>query len=283
MKFALLPLAIVAATFLSSCATSKKPMASAAVPQEARPEDIAAADAFFAANKGRGLIPDPATAPTLTVENAGYVVELDQQRVYLYHGDKLIAFSKLSSGRPNYRTETGNYIIGQKDLNHRSTLYGSFVNSSGSTMMGDVSNGFDPTPVGGRFQGALMKNFQRFSTPSGKPTAMGFHTGVLPGSPASHGCVRLPDGMASWFFNNVPQGTSVIIRGTKYGVPQGTAQKRPKRSPKIHSSLKKTTTPATPATPPAGSEASAGAPAAPAPAATPEATPAPAVEIKKAE
>ena len=276
MKSALLPLVFVAASFLSSCATLKKPAAVAAVPQEARPEDIAAADAFFAANKGRGLIPDPATTPSLTPENAGYVVELDQQRVYLYHGDKLIAFSKLSSGRPHYRTETGNYVIGQKDLNHKSTLYGSFVNSSGSTMMSDVSNGFDPTPVGGRFQGALMKNFQRFSTTSGKPTAMGFHTGVLPGSPASHGCVRLPDGMASWFFKNVPLGTPVVVRGTKYGVPYGSAQKRPKREPKIHSSLKKSTTPAAPATPPAGSEASAAPP-------TPAATPAPAVEVKKEE
>ncbi len=236
------------------------------MPTSARPEDVAAADAFFKTNQGRGMIPDAARTPALTAENSGFVIELDQQRVYFYYGDQLLAFSKLSSGRPNYRTETGSYVIGQKDLNHRSTLYGDFVTSSGgSVMMKDVTQGFDPRPVGGKFQGSLMKYFQRFNTSGGATTAMGFHTGVLPGSPASHGCVRLPDGMAAWFFEHSSLGTPVFINGTKNGVPRGTAQKRAKREPKIHSSLKKPAAPAAPATPPAGSEAAA-APAAEAPA-----------------
>ena len=133
-------------------------------------------------------------------------------------------------------------------------------------MMSDVTSGFDPTPVGGKFEGSLMKYFQRFATPNGRMTAMGFHTGVLPGYAASHGCVRLPDGMASWLFENVPLGTPVIINGDKLGVPMGTAQKRAKREPKVHSSLKKKETPPAEVSPPAGSEASA--PASPAPAPT---------------
>ena len=112
-----------------------------------------------------------------------------------------------------------------------------------------------------------MKYFQRFSTPNGRMTAMGFHTGVLPGYAASHGCVRLPDGVASWLFANVPLGTPVIINGDKLGVPMGTSQKRAKRGPKIHSSLKEKETPPAPVAPPAGSEASV--PATPEPAPTP--------------
>lgn len=102
-----------------------------------------------------------------------------------------------------------------------------------------------------------MRYFQRFDTPSGKPTAMGFHTGVLPGYPASHGCVRLPNSMAEWFFKNVPTGTRVVIRGEKNGVPYGTSQNRPKRSPKVHPSLQKKEPDAAnpaPQTPPAGAE-----------------------------
>ena len=250
---------------LSACSTTK-PHSSGAVPTEVRPEDAAAAEAFFKTGNARGMIPAPEKTPTLTPANAGYVIDLDAQRAYLYHNDQLLAFTKISSGRPRYRTETGAFVIGQKDLNHRSTLYGNFVSAKGGgVMMGDVTQGFDPTPVGARFEGSLMKNFQRFSTTSGKPTAMGFHTGVLPGSPASHGCVRLPDGMATWFFQNVPLGTPVIIRGEKNGVPYGTSQSRPKREPKIHSSLKKKETPPAPIEPPAGAEA-ATPPPAPAPA-----------------
>lgn len=210
------------------------------------------------------MIPSRDHTPALSPDNSGFVVELDQQRVYYYCGDQLVAFSKLSSGRPNYRTETGSFVLGQKDLNHRSTLYGDYVDAkSGSVMLKDATQGFDPRPVGAKFQGSLMKYFQRFQTRSGSPTSMGFHTGVLPGSPASHGCVRLPDGMAQWFFEHAPLGTPVVINGDKLGVPLGTTQKRPKREPKIHPSLKKPAEPAAPATPPAGSEASAPTPAAP--------------------
>ena len=264
MKYYHLTLVALASVALSACSTLK-PKPSGGVPTSARPEDVAVADEFFKAKKGQGMIPAKEDTPTLTPAGSGIVVELDQQRAYVYHGDKLLAYTKLASGRPNYRTETGSYVIGQKDLNHRSTLYGNFVSAkTGSVMMGDVTCGFDPTPVGGRFEGSLMKYFQRFSTPNGRMTAMGFHTGVLPGYAASHGCVRLPDGMASWLFANIPLGTPVIINGDKLGVPMGTTQKRAKRGPKIHSSLKEK--PPAPATPPAGSEGSAPAPATPAPA-----------------
>ena len=41
--------------------------------------------------------------------------------------------------------------------------------------------------------------------------AVGMHAGYLPGYPASHGCIRMPEFMAEDFFNNVEIGTPVTI------------------------------------------------------------------------
>jgi lipoprotein-anchoring transpeptidase ErfK/SrfK len=43
------------------------------------------------------------------------------------------------------------------------------------------------------------------------------HAGYLPGYPASHGCIRLPEKMAVQFFNNAAVGTPVEIRPTGEG------------------------------------------------------------------
>jgi lipoprotein-anchoring transpeptidase ErfK/SrfK len=255
MKFWRILLPVLVSLLFSNCRTTQKSGASARhddgrVPTEVRPEDAAQVDAWKAAGNKGGFFPqgDAQTGP-INKTNSGFVVDLDAQRAYFYQGSKLIAYSPIASGRRYYRTETGNYTIGQKDLNHRSTSYGDFVNSRGGTVMGDVQNGFDPTPPGARFQGAMMKYFMRLHH-NGKSTAMGFHRGVLPGYPASHGCIRLPGTMAEWFFKNVELGTPVSVRGVKNGIPIGKSQGRPRRSPKIHSSLKTKTEPP-PAVPPA--------------------------------
>jgi lipoprotein-anchoring transpeptidase ErfK/SrfK len=38
------------------------------------------------------------------------------------------------------------------------------------------------------------------------------HRGVVPGYPASHGCVRLPGSDAAYLYKNMPIGTTVIVR-----------------------------------------------------------------------
>ena len=43
---------------------------------------------------------------------------------------------------------------------------------------------------------------------------IGMHAGYLPGYPASHGCIRLPQQMAIEFFKNATVGTPVDIRHT---------------------------------------------------------------------
>jgi lipoprotein-anchoring transpeptidase ErfK/SrfK len=37
------------------------------------------------------------------------------------------------------------------------------------------------------------------------------HAGYLPGYPASHGCVRMPEWMAKHFFDAAPIGTPVEV------------------------------------------------------------------------
>jgi lipoprotein-anchoring transpeptidase ErfK/SrfK len=257
-------------------------------PTTARPEDVATVDTFFSKGGKHGFHPPTDKTPDLTATDTAYVVELDQQRVYLYHQNQLIAASRISSGRSGYRTETGTYTVGQKNLNHRSNLYGSYVSTRGRTVSGDVKAGYDPQPEGSRFVGSLMKYFQRFER-KGSPTAMGFHQGVVPNHPASHGCIRLPASMASWFFSHVEKGTPVTINGTKYGVKPGTRQAGGRRPPKKFIPARKPPAPtpteaesstppapeASPAPAPTATEApTAPEPAAPEPAAaTPEPTP----------
>ena len=62
-------------------------------------------------------------------------------------------------------------------------------------------------PSGGEFVPAPMPYFMRFHG------ADGMHAGYLPGYPASHGCVRMPDQYAIAFFNAVQVGTPVTVFG----------------------------------------------------------------------
>jgi lipoprotein-anchoring transpeptidase ErfK/SrfK len=281
MKSLSLLLTAIPVLFFASCRSTPRAAESAddgRLPQQVRPQDIAAVDGFKAKGGKGGFYPAPdALKEPLTAQNSAFIVDLDAQRTYLYQGSRLIAYSPISSGRKYYRTETGTYTIGQKARDHRSTSYGNYVNSRGGTIMGDVKAGFDPMPPGARFEGSLMKWFMRLHY-NGGPTPMGFHRGVLPGHPASHGCIRLPGTMAEWFFNNVAMGTPVLVTGKANGIPYGASQNRPKRAPKVHSSLKKKPaaprpegTPAPDAGSPAPELPSAPAPAPPAPPAPAEA------------
>ena len=230
-------LALIPFLFGISCTSTKietgEPAAvlETKVTTTARPEDVARVDAFFREGGKHGFHPPKEQSTLFTAAETRCIVELDQQRVYVYRGNALVAASRISSGRSGYRTETGSYTIGHRNRNHRSNLYGSYVGAGGRTLADDVKVGVDPQPEGSSFVGSLMKYFQRFER-DGSPTAMGFHQGVVPSYPASHGCLRLPSKMAAWFFESMPKGTPVHINGTKYGVKPGTRQKGSRRPPR---------------------------------------------------
>src|SRR5580765_8101285 len=58
------------------------------------------------------------------------VVDLSEQEAYLYRGGHLTATSRISSGREGHRTPTGHFAVIRKDLDHRSSVYGAYCDSS---------------------------------------------------------------------------------------------------------------------------------------------------------
>jgi lipoprotein-anchoring transpeptidase ErfK/SrfK len=132
-------------------------------------------------------------------------ISLSEQRAYFYKDGKLVGVSWISTGREGKNTVTGSYHIIQKDKDHRSSLYGDYVDAKGTVVKKDVEKGKDPVPPGAHFLGSSMPNFMRIVG------GTGMHEGFLPGVPASHGCIRMPGFMALDFFNAVSVGTPVTI------------------------------------------------------------------------
>lgn len=139
---------------------------------------------------------------------AQYSVEINLQRqtAYLIRGNRVVLASPISSGRSGHLTETGSFKIIEKELNHYSSLYGRIVDASGRTVVSDADSDMK-VPRGGRFIPAPMRYFMRFHA------ATGMHAGYLPGYPASHGCVRMPEQNAIQFFHAVEVGTPVHVVG----------------------------------------------------------------------
>jgi lipoprotein-anchoring transpeptidase ErfK/SrfK len=139
---------------------------------------------------------------------SGYSVEIDleQQTAYLIRGRRIVLASEISTGRSGHLTETGSFKIIEKERNHFSTLYGKIVDRKGRTVVADADADM-AVPRGGKFLPAPMRYFMRFHD------ATGMHAGYLPGYPASHGCVRMPEQNAIAFFNAVEVGTPVHVFG----------------------------------------------------------------------
>ncbi len=135
------------------------------------------------------------------------VINLSTQRVQYFKGKELVGVSPISSGRESHGTVTGSYSILDKDIDHRSSLFGSYIDKEGNLVQGDVDTRTDPAPPGTTYLGANMRYFMRIVG------GIGMHEGYLPGYPASHGCIRLPTKMAAIFFKETPPGTPVQITG----------------------------------------------------------------------
>ena len=132
-------------------------------------------------------------------------INLSEQRAYFYKGGMLVGVSQLSTGREGLNTPMGHFSIIQKDKDHVSTKYGDFVDASGNVIMPNVDVEKDKKPPGTHFKGAPMPYFMRIVD------GVGMHAGYLPGYPASHGCIRMPEFMAENFFKSVSTGTPVTI------------------------------------------------------------------------
>ena len=134
------------------------------------------------------------------------VVSLRAQEAYLYRSGQKTASSRISSGREGYRTPVGRFRVIRKDEDHRSSIYGDYVDDSGRVVKANVDNRRDRKPPHSHFLGAPMPYFVEFSP------GYGLHQGYLPGVPASHGCIRMPYWKARQFYNAVQLGTVVVIK-----------------------------------------------------------------------
>jgi lipoprotein-anchoring transpeptidase ErfK/SrfK len=106
------------------------------------------------------------------------VIAIDKQRLTLYSDGEPIAHSRVSTGVPGHPTPTGVFSIIQKDRWHRSNIY----------------------------YNAPMYFMQRITW-----SGVAMHEGVVPNSPASHGCIRLPGAFARQMWGITRLGVRVII------------------------------------------------------------------------
>jgi hypothetical protein len=105
-------------------------------------------------------------------------INLSEQKAFLWRNGKIELVTPISSGARSHPTPRGRYLITNKYRYWKSTLYP-----------------------------AEMPFFLRLSCGD-----FGLHMGRLPGYPASHGCIRLPEKSARRLYASVPIGTLVEIQ-----------------------------------------------------------------------
>ena len=134
-------------------------------------------------------------------------INLSEQRAYYTRGGRPIGWSYVATGTAGHRTPTGRFHISEKVYDKYSNRYGWIENELGQKVDSDASPG-DHVPRGCRYVAAPMPYWMRLTD-----YGIGMHAGPIPnpGFPASHGCIRLPRGVAPLVFDSIRLGTPVHI------------------------------------------------------------------------
>ena len=106
------------------------------------------------------------------------IISIADQNISVYDDGALIARSSVSTGVQGHPTPLGVFSVIGKELWHRSNIYSA----------------------------APMPYMQRITW-----SGIALHAGVLPGHPASHGCIRLAKDFAIRLWHLTKRGTRVII------------------------------------------------------------------------
>jgi len=106
------------------------------------------------------------------------IISIKQQRLTLYANGQPVAYSPVSTGVPGHPTPQGVFSVIQKEIYHESNLYSA----------------------------APMPYMQRITW-----SGVAMHQGLVPGRPASHGCIRLPREFAQRLWRITKVGARVII------------------------------------------------------------------------
>ena len=105
-------------------------------------------------------------------------VSIEKQKVRIYDANGFFAESPVSTGMAGHSTPMGVFSIIQKHKFHHSNIY----------------------------SGAPMPYMQRITW-----SGVAMHAGVLPGYPASHGCIRMPMAFAMKMWNWTKMGARVVV------------------------------------------------------------------------
>ncbi|MGA7808163.1 L,D-transpeptidase family protein [Bradyrhizobium sp.] len=105
-------------------------------------------------------------------------VSIRKQRLKIYDANGLFAEAPVSTGMPGHATPMGVFSVIQKQKWHESNIY----------------------------SGAPMPYMQRITW-----SGIAMHAGVLPGHPASHGCIRMPPGFAVKMYGWTRMGARVVV------------------------------------------------------------------------
>ena len=106
------------------------------------------------------------------------IISIADQRISLFDNGTLIARSSVSTGIKGHPTPLGVFSVIGKQRWHRSNIYSA----------------------------APMPYMQRITW-----SGIALHAGVVPGHPASHGCIRLKNAFAARLWHLTKRGTRVII------------------------------------------------------------------------
>ncbi|MBL9176806.1 MAG: L,D-transpeptidase family protein [Verrucomicrobiaceae bacterium] len=135
-------------------------------------------------------------------------IDLSDQKAYLFKNGRSVGWTYVATGRSGYATPTGTFRIMEKIMDKRSNRYGMIVDRNGDVVNSNATAGVSRVPPGGRFVGARMPYWMRITG-----YGIGMHAGAIPrpGSPASHGCIRLPRDMAETIYQHTSVGSRVAI------------------------------------------------------------------------
>jgi len=105
-------------------------------------------------------------------------ISINNQSLKVYDANGLFAETPVSTGMRGHSTPLGVFSVIQKNKWHRSNIY----------------------------SGAPMPYMQRLTW-----SGIAMHAGVLPGYPASHGCIRMPTHFASQIWHWTRMGARVVV------------------------------------------------------------------------
>jgi hypothetical protein len=158
-------------------------------------------------------------------DNTAIEISLVEQRgLLLVQGAIAMEFA-VATGKKSHPTPPGSFRIIDKKSDYASNLYGKIFDAEGALINSDADARTDVVPEGGRFVGAAMPYWMRLTN-----TGVGLHVGYVPGRPASHGCIRLPQKVAKELFALTKIGTPVVI-ATHFPATSQPPPKPAKRKP----------------------------------------------------